>query len=668
MALIDCDGLCGMADPSLLARANGLPTPSTLGIPTGMVQDLAARAALPTNAKAMASAAALAALPAVGGGNARARGAAMFSKVRDRVQGATAAADALRQKAEALRQKGGALQQDAAAALASKVSAPKAHALAAIEAARKAAEDAKAQAAAVEQAVRNGLAKGQTDVAAMIASVQGQAGQLTGIALKMSEAAKARAAALEAQIREQLAKAEAMLAELQARAAALPPMPPRPVMPPMAPPAMPLAPPALAGLAAAGAANPAAMLQDRWASLQGGMTAGMPAALPALPAGDAGGLPAWPGWGSVQAPGVGALGASMTASATERWASLRSGLTAGMPTALPMFNFNTADPWGQMWTMATSGAGWPMLPPLPQLPPLPAPPEISIPPLPTDAAAMAALAAAAAMFRERFGRSLAAPGAMDDLAETMESLDDCLSDQSPIDPNTLSRLSEWGALASTVAAVRNRMSVDLSVPGMRDAFRQALSNQQAALADGVAAWQEQRAQAVSGWLSLAQAATALDMPVSGAGALGNFGLTVNGLAAFNLPAIGDMAQLGSLLSALDSLRNISSTFGVNALSNGAAERLQGIAGQVRSNLDGQMGGFATMASSAQGMTHAALDRFAQIDRSQAPDLGLQSLSAEASPLMSQAPAALGVLNAAQAIRQQPMTRPGLGYPRRSRRA
>jgi hypothetical protein len=649
MALIDCDGLCGMADPALLARASGLPTPSKLGIPTGMVQDLAARAALPPNLKDMASAAALAALPAVGGGGALARGTALFSKVRDRVQGASAAADALRQKA-------GGLQQDAAAALASKVSAPKAQALAAIEAARKAAEDAKAQAAAVEQAVRDGLAKGQTDVAAMIASVQGEAGKLTGIALKMSEAAKARAAALEAQIREQLAKAEAMLAELQARAAALP------AVPPVTPPTMPVMPSALAGLAAGGATNPAAMLQDRWASLQ----SGMPAGLPTLPAGGAGEMPAWPGWGNVEPPDVTAWRASMAAAAAERWASLRAGLGPAVPTALPMFNFNTADPWGEMWTMATSGAGWPMLPPLPQLPSLPAPPEISIPPLPTDAAAMAALAAAAAMFRDRFGRSLAAPGSMGDLAELMESLDDCLSDQSPIDPDTLSRLSEWGGLASAVAAVRNRMSIDLSVPDMGDAFRRAVSSQQEALANGVAAWQEQRAQAVSGWLSLGQAATALDMPVSGAGALGNLGLTINGLTSFSLPSIGDMAQLGSLLSALDSLRNISSTFGINALSDGAASRLQGMADQVRSNLDGQMGGFATMASSAQGMTHAALDRFAQIDRSQAADLGLQSLSAEASPLMSQAPAALGVLNAAQAIRQQPMTRPGLGYPRRSR--
>lgn len=652
MALIDCDGLCGMADPSLLARAAALPTPSKLGIPPGMVQDLAARAALPPNLKDMVSAAALAALPAAGGGGALARGTALFSKMRDRVQGATAAADALRQKASGL-------QQDAAAALASKVSAPKAQALAAIEAARKAAEDAKAQAAAVEQAVRAGLAKGQTDVAAMVASVQGEAGKLTGAALQMSEAAKARVAALEAQIREQLAKAEAMLAELQARAAALPAMP--------AVPAMPAAPPALAGLAAGGAANPAAMLQDRWASLQSGMPTGMPTGLPALPAGGAAEMPALSGWGNVEPPDVTAWRASMTAAAAERWASLRAGLgAAAVPPALPMFNFNTADPWGEMWNMATSGAGWPMLPPLPQLPSLPAPPEISIPPLPTDAAAMAALAAAAAMFRDRFGRSLAAPGAMGDLAELMESLDDCMSDQPPIDPDMLSRLSEWGGLASAVAAVRNRMSVDLSVPDMGDAFRRAVASQQEALANGVAAWQEQRAQAVSGWLSLAQAATALDMPVSGGDALGNLGLTINGLTAFQLPAIGDMAQLGSLLSMLDSLRNISSTFGINALSAGAAGRLQGVADQVRSNLDGQMGGFATMASSAQGMTHAALDRFAQIDRSQAPDLGLQSLSAEASPLMSQAPAALGVLNAAQAIRQQPMTRPGLGYPRRSR--
>ena len=663
MALIDCDGLCGMADPALLARASGLPKPSALGIPSGMVQDLAARAALPPNLNDRASAAALAALPAVGGGSSLARGTALFSRMRDRVQGATAAADALRQRA-------GGVQQDAAAALASRVSAPKAQALAAIEAARKAAEDAKAQAAAVEQAVRDGLAKGQTDVAAMVASVQGEAGKLTGIALKMSEAAKARAAALEAQIREQFTKADAMGAELQARAAALPPLPAVPPMtpPPMTPPPVPVAPSAMAGLAAGDATNPAATAQDRWASLQGGMASGIPTAgLPALPAGGAGEMPAWPGWGSVEVPDVADSRASMAAAPAERWASLSAGLGTAVPTTLPMFNFNTADPWGRMWTMATSGAGWPTLPPLPELPPLPAPPEISIPPPPTDAAAMAALASAAAMFRDRFGRSLAAPGAMDDLAETMESLDDCLSDQSPIDPDTLSRLSEWGALASSVDAVRNRMGIDLSRPNTGDAFRRAVSDQQAALAEGVAAWQEQRAQAVSGWLSLAQAATALDMPVNGAGALGNLGQTISGLTSFSLPSIGDMAQLGSLLSALDSLRNIRSTFGINALSDGAASRLQGIADQVRSNLDGQMGGFATMASSAQGMTHAALDRFAQIDRSQAPDLGLQSLSAEASPLMTQAPAALGALNAAQAIRQRPMTRPGRGFPRRSRR-
>ncbi len=657
MALIDCDGLCGMADPALLARASGLPKPSTLGIPTGMVQDLAARAALPPNLNDRASAAALAALPAVGGGSSLARGTALFSKMRDRVQGATAAADALRQRASGV-------QQDAAAALASRVSAPKAQALAAIEAARDAAEDAKAQAAAVEQAVRDGLAKGQTDVAAMVASVQGEPGKLTGIALKMSEAAQARAAALEAQIREQLAKTEAMRAELQARAAALPPPP---AVPSMTPPPKPVAPSALAGLAAGDATNPAATPQDRWASLQGGMASGIPAAAPpALPAGDAGEMPAWPGWGSVEQPDVVASRSSMAVAPAERWASLSAGLGTAMPTTLPMFNFNTADPWGRMWTMATSGAGWPTLPPRPELPPLPAPPEISIPPLPTDAAAMAALASAATMFRERFGRSLAEPGAMDDLAETMESLDDCLSDQSPIDPDTLSRLSEWGALASSVNAVRNRMGIDLSQPNTGDAFRRAVSDQQAALADGVAAWQEQRAQAVSGWLSLAQAATALGMPVNGGGALGNLGQTIKGLTSYSLPSIGDMAQLGSLLSVLDSLRNISSTFGINALSDGAASRLQGIADQVRDNLNGQMGGFATMASSAQGMTHAALDRFAQIDRSQAPDLGLQSLSAEASPLTTQAPAALGALNAAQAIRQRPMTRPGRGFPRRSR--
>ena len=631
MALVDSAGLSAMVDPSVLARAVSLPAPSTLGIPAGMVRDLAARAALPPKLNEMASAAAMAALPATGGGNVLARGSALFSKLRDRAQGAAAATDALRQK-------GFALQQDAAAALASRVSAPKPQALAAIEAARKAAEDAKAQAAAIEQTVRDGLARGDADVTAMLASVPGQSGKLTGIALKLGEAAKARAAALEAQIRDQLVQPESAHAAMQISAAALPPEPLQPRLPPMT--------------------------QDRWASLQSGMPKPTDHALPAS---GAAGQSAWAGWGSVQSPDADGVRTSMAASGAERWASFRSGPGAGAPVTLPMFNFKGADPWGELWTMATSGGGWPMLPPLPQLSPLPAPPEISISPPPVDAAALAALAAAATMFRERFGRSLAAPGAMDDLAETIESLDDGLSDQAPIDPETLSRLSEWGALASSVAAVRNTMKVDLSVPDMGEAFQRALSEQQAALAEGVADWQEQRAQAVSGWLSLAQAATALDMPVSGPGALGNLGMTVNALAAFDLPPINDMAKLASLLSTVDALRNISSTFGINALSDGAASRLQGVADQVRGNVDGRMESFATMASSAQGMTHAALDRFAKIDRGQAADLGLQSLSAEASPLTAYAPAALSVLNAAQAIRQQPITRPGRGHPRRSRR-
>ena len=631
MALVDSDGLSAMVDPSVLARAVSLPAPSTLGIPAGMVRDLAARAALPPKLKEMASAAAMAALPATGGGNALARGSALFSKLRDRAQGAAAATDALRQK-------GGALRQDAAAALASRVSAPKPQALAAIEAARKAAEDAKAQAAAIEQTVRDGLAKGEVDVTAMLASAPGQAGKLTGIALKLGEAAKARAAALEARIHHQLAQPEAAHAAMQISAAVLRPEPLQPRLPPMT--------------------------QDRWASLQSGMPKPTDQALPAS---GAAGLAAWAGWGSVQSADADGLRTSMAVSGAERWASFRSGPGAGAPVTLPMFNFKGADPWGDLWTMATSGGGGPMLPPLPQLAPLPAPPEISIPPPPVDAAALAALAAAATMFRERFGRSLAAPGAMDDLAETIESLDDGLSDQAPIDPETLSRLSEWGALASSVAAVRKTMKVDLSVPDMGEAFQRALSEQQAALAEGVADWQEQRAQAVSGWLSLAQAAAALDMPVSGPGALGNLGMTVNALAAFDLPPINNMAKLASLLSTVDALRNISSTFGINALSDGAASLLQGVADQVRGNVDGRMESFATMASSAQGMTHAALDRFAKIDRDQAADLGLQSLSAEASPLTAYAPAALSVLNAAQAIRQQPITRPGRGYPRRSRR-
>ncbi|MCA3364233.1 MAG: hypothetical protein INF79_01290 [Roseomonas sp.] len=671
MAQVDCDAVCGVAKPAQLPSANDLPSPSELGIPPGMVQDLASRAVLAADLKSRVSAAALAAIPAIGGGTALARGAALLTKLRDRVQSAEA-------MAEGLRHKGKALEQDAAATLAAHDSAPKAQALEAIGAARAAAEEARATAVAVEQAVRDGLAKGQTDVKSLIASVQGAGDKLTGMALQMSEAAKARIAVIEAGLLDRMNLAQASLTRLGV-APVVPPIDaarpdPRERQPrdkdqdddhPGDDDRSKKNPPEEARPGQT-LENPMNLFRDRWASLRDEAVNGLPSGPNFISLN----LPALPGWRSLQQAGMTDWRSRMKSEAASRWTSLRAGLLAGAlaPPPMPTFNFNVADPWGELWNTANLSVDLPILPALPQLPSLPAPPEGRIELPPVDAAAMAALAAAAEMFRELFGRSLAEPGALDDLAETMESLDDCLSEQAPITPEAQTHLAEWASLASSVRSVRDQMKVDLSLPNMGEAWTKALAAlQQAATGQGFAAWQQERARAISEWLSLDRAAAALDMPVNGTDALGELGDLLNRLADYDLPSISDMVQLGSLLSMLDSLRRIRDGFGVDALRAGAASRLRNMADQVRSNLQGRMDSFATMASAAQGMTHASLERFARIDRAQAAALGLETLTMDRSPIMSQAPAALATLNTARAIRQRSPMRPGRGRPRRARR-
>ena len=57
MALVDCDAVCGVAKSAQLPSANDLPSLSELGIPSGMVQDLASRAAGAADLKSRVSAA-----------------------------------------------------------------------------------------------------------------------------------------------------------------------------------------------------------------------------------------------------------------------------------------------------------------------------------------------------------------------------------------------------------------------------------------------------------------------------------------------------------------------------------------------------------------------------------------------------------------------------------
>jgi hypothetical protein len=283
-------------------------------------------------------------------------------------------------------------------------------------------------------------------------------------------------------------------------------------------------------------------------------------------------------------------------------------------------------------------------------------------------AAMAALASAASLYRANFGASLASPGALSDLAETLESFNDCLALRPPMDREALEPLSGWGALARGVGAVRERMGVDLLQPGGGNALSAAILDRQPMIAGGIAAWQEERAQTIMGWLILDRAAEALVMPTNGAGALRALGRQLRTLAGAEMPECVDPMRTASMLAMLDNARTIRATFGVNALSLSGADRLRAIGKRVSDNVSGRTRWIAALAPSPSmtlGLTYPALTRFSRIDRTQAGDLGVQGLAPDGGPLMTWAPAVLAVLAAAHDAGGRSVTRRGPDLPRKS---
>ena len=308
-----------------------------------------------------------------------------------------------------------------------------------------------------------------------------------------------------------------------------------------------------------------------------------------------------------------------------------------------------------------------VLPPR-DLPPRQGPESGPLAPPPFNVAAMAALAGAASLYRANFGISLASAGALSDLAETIESFNDCLALRPPMDQEALEPLSRWSALARGVGAVRERMGVDLLQPGGGNALSAAILERQPMIASGIAAWQEERAQTVMGWLILDQAAIALNMPTNGPGALRALGFQLRKLAGADVPECVDPMRTASMLAMLDNARTIRNTFGVNALSLTGADRLRAIGERVRDNVSGRTRWFAALAPSPSmtlGLTYPALARFSRIDRTQASDLGVRGLTPGSGPLMTSAPAVLAVLAAAHDVGGRSVIRRGPDLPRRS---
>jgi hypothetical protein len=193
------------------------------------------------------------------------------------------------------------------------------------------------------------------------------------------------------------------------------------------------------------------------------------------------------------------------------------------------------------------------------------------------------------------------------------------------------------------------MGVDLLQPDAGHAMSAAIVAGARTGSDGSAVWQDDRARSVIGWLSLDQAASALQMPTAGPRALATLGSSLRRIAVAPAPACQDPVAAVVLMSALDNVRTIRDSLGVDVLSTGAGDQLRTIGRRMRDSLAGSSMPMASAAvpSMAIGLTYSALARFALIDRTQAGDLGLGELRADGGPVITSAPLVLGTLAAAR---------------------
>eukprot|EP01037_Dinobryon_pediforme_P001809 gene1811-1839_t len=252
---------------------------------------------------------------------------------------------------------------------------------------------------------------------------------------------------------------------------------------------------------------------------------------------------------------------------------------------------------------------------------------------------LAGLANVATLYRRLSGRSLADPASLKDLAGTIESFNACMAQWPNPDPPP-AQLAEWAAAGRGVSAVRNQMGVDLLQPNAGPAVQAAIRERQSALATPIPPWMAQRAEVVTHWLELDQLAAALDLPTRGPGALDRLGAAARLIATARMPPCAFPTKAAACLAQTDNLNAIREGFGIDPRTPDGPARLQQAGAALRQNLASFPVAPPPASEAARGLTQAALLRLRQIDRSQAPGLGLHDVTAEASPALTAAPVVL----------------------------
>jgi hypothetical protein len=285
------------------------------------------------------------------------------------------------------------------------------------------------------------------------------------------------------------------------------------------------------------------------------------------------------------------------------------------------------------------------------------------------AGALAGLANTDALMRDTLGFGLSNARRLTELDQAVDGFADCAAALPTIPDPQVEAMAAWGTLGRVVQAVRDGLGVDLRRPDAGARLDEALAGRGEWLKSRIAAFEAEgpaaedayadAARRVAAWGTLAQTATALEMPVAGPQALSRLGEKVRWIADRPVPPPGDTARLTRALGYLDNAQAVRDGLEVDPFARGAGGRLREIADRVRENLKGRVVPPVPPAGRLMlaGTTKPAVEQVERIDRTQAKDLALGRLSQAASPILSRATPVLSTLRAARSVGQRSLVRP-----------
>lgn len=287
----------------------------------------------------------------------------------------------------------------------------------------------------------------------------------------------------------------------------------------------------------------------------------------------------------------------------------------------------------------------------------------------STAGALAGFANTDALMRDTLGFGLSDAGRLTELDRTVDGFADCSAALPSIPDPQMEAMAAWGSLGRVVQSVRDGLGVDLRRPDAGALLDRALGERGQWLRQRIASFEAEgpaaeeiyadAARRVAAWGTLAQAATALKMPVAGQGALARLGERVRWIAERPVPPPGDTARLTRALGYLDNAQAVREGLEVDPFARGAHGRLREIADRVRENLEGRVVERVPPAARLMlaGTTKPAVEQVERIDRTQAKDLALGRLTQAASPILAHATPVLSTLRAAKSVGQQSLIRP-----------